>query len=84
MQSIASGAACVGGWSRSPALDDHSPCCSGTSGPVLLLIHGFGASAYHWRYNIPQLAKTHRVYALCMLGFGYSDKPVTEYYGSDG
>ena len=25
------------------------------SKPALLLIHGFGASAYHWRYNVPEL-----------------------------
>lgn len=47
-------------------------------------MHGFGASAYHWRYNIPELAKTHRVYAIDMLGFGWSDKPVIDYYGDDG
>lgn len=36
----------------------------------LVLIHGFGASVFHWRYNIPQLAKYHRVYAVDLLGFG--------------
>ena len=45
----------------------------------MLLIHGFGASAYHWRYTIPELAKTHRVYAIDLLGFGWSDKPLVEY-----
>lgn len=57
---------------------------AGSSGPPLVLVHGFGASAYHWRYNIPELAKTHRVYAVCMLGFGWSDKPVIDYYAKDG
>ena len=53
--------------------------CSGDKGTPLLLIHGFGASAYHWRYNINELAKTHRVYAIDLLGFGWSDKPLVEY-----
>jgi len=42
------------------------------SKPPLLLIHGFGASIYHWRYNIPILAEKYHVYALDLLGFGLS------------
>ncbi|XP_022136965.1 pheophytinase, chloroplastic isoform X2 [Momordica charantia] len=48
-------------------------------GPAIVLIHGFGASVFHWRYNIPELAKTHKVYALDLLGFGWSDKAIIEY-----
>ena len=51
----------------------------GDSKEPLLLIHGFGASAYHWRYNIPYLARKYRVYAIDLLGFGLSDKPIIEY-----
>lgn len=40
-----------------------------------------GASGYHWRYNIPELAKTCRVFAIDLLGFGWSDKPLVEYNG---
>lgn len=47
--------------------------------PPLLLIHGFGASVYHWRYNIPTLARDYHVYAIDMLGFGLSDKPIIDY-----
>lgn len=48
--------------------------------PALVLIHGFGASVYHWRYNIPALVKAgYRVLALDLLGFGLSDKPIIEY-----
>ncbi|KAJ9510921.1 hypothetical protein QJQ45_027851 [Haematococcus lacustris] len=47
--------------------------------PPLLLIHGYGASAYHWRYNIPELAKKYRVYAMCLLGFGWSQKALVDY-----
>ncbi|XP_050291338.1 pheophytinase, chloroplastic isoform X1 [Quercus robur] len=45
----------------------------------VVLIHGFGASAFHWRYNIPELAKKYKVYAIDLLGFGWSDKALIEY-----
>ncbi|KAK4404109.1 hypothetical protein Sango_0779500 [Sesamum angolense] len=48
---------------------------SGTSGPALVLIHGFGANSDHWRKNLPVLAQSHRVYAIDLIGYGYSDKP---------
>ncbi|KAI3785392.1 hypothetical protein L1987_44510 [Smallanthus sonchifolius] len=46
------------------------------SNPPLLLVHGFGASVAHWRRNIPTLAQTNTVYAIDLLGFGASDKPI--------
>jgi pimeloyl-ACP methyl ester carboxylesterase len=49
------------------------------SKPALLLIHGFGASAYHFRNNIPTLARNHHVFAFDMLGFGLSSKPIIDY-----
>jgi pimeloyl-ACP methyl ester carboxylesterase len=48
---------------------------AGSSGPVLILIHGFGASSDHWRKNLPDLGVEHRVYAIDLLGFGLSAKP---------
>ena len=51
--------------------------------PVMLLIHGFGASGFHWRRNVNQLAAAgHRVYAIDLIGFGLSSKPVIEYDSS--
>lgn len=51
-------------------------------GRPIVLIHGFGASAFHWRYNIPKLAKTFKVYAIDLLGFGWSDKAIIDYNAS--
>lgn len=49
-------------------------------GIPLVLIHGFGASIGHWRNNIPVLAAAgYRVYALDLLGFGKSAKPLLDY-----
>ncbi|XP_006346961.1 pheophytinase, chloroplastic [Solanum tuberosum] len=45
----------------------------------VVLIHGFGASAFHWRYNIPELAKKYKVYALDLIGFGWSEKALIDY-----
>ena len=45
-----------------------------------LLIHGFGASGFHWRRNINALAAAgYRVYAIDLIGFGLSSKPVVDY-----
>src|SRR3990170_6705993 len=49
-------------------------------GPPLLLIHGFGASTFTWRFVAPELAKSHRVIAVDLKGFGQSDKPFDERY----
>lgn len=54
------------------------PICyqtQGNEGPAVVLVHGFGASWWHWRKNIPVLAQTCRVYAIDLIGFGGSAKP---------
>ncbi|XP_048327090.1 pheophytinase, chloroplastic isoform X2 [Ziziphus jujuba] len=35
----------------------------------------------HWRKNIPVLAKSHRVYSIDLIGYGYSDKPNPRQFG---
>lgn len=48
-------------------------------GPPLVLLHALGESALDWRWVLPALARTHRVYAVDLPGFGYSGKPSAEY-----
>lgn len=47
--------------------------------PALLLIHGFGASTDHWRKNIEFFQEEYEVWAIDLLGFGRSAKPVRSY-----
>ncbi|MEP0825115.1 MAG: alpha/beta fold hydrolase, partial [Nitrososphaera sp.] len=49
------------------------------SGPPVLLIHGLGGSIESWTNNIEELAKTLRVIAIDLPGFGQSDKPKINY-----
>ncbi len=48
----------------------------------LLLVHGFGASTDHWRKNIAELQEDFEVWAIDLLGFGRSAKPVLQYGGN--
>ncbi len=50
-----------------------------TNQPPMLLLHGFGASIGHWRFNIPVFAQDRTVYGLDLLGFGASEKVSTDY-----
>src|SRR5882724_11671313 len=47
---------------------------AGQGEPVVLL-HGFGASTYSWRKVIPALSASHRVVAIDLNGFGYTERP---------
>jgi pimeloyl-ACP methyl ester carboxylesterase len=46
-------------------------------GRPLVLIHGFASSTYEFRKIIPLLARQHRVIALDLNGFGYTERPAT-------
>lgn len=45
------------------------------SGPPLILLHGLMGYSFSWRLNIPVLSRHATVYAVDMLGTGYSDRP---------
>jgi pimeloyl-ACP methyl ester carboxylesterase len=49
------------------------------SGDPVLLIHGLGGSIESWTDNIGELAKSMRVIAIDLPGFGMSDKPKVDY-----
>ena len=55
------------------------------AGAPLIFIHGIGAgtSSFMWRKNFDALARDFRVYALDLLGFGSSDKPINAPYSAD-
>jgi pimeloyl-ACP methyl ester carboxylesterase len=44
-------------------------------GPALLLVHGLLGYSFSWRFVIPALAKHSTVYAIDLLGTGFSDRP---------
>jgi pimeloyl-ACP methyl ester carboxylesterase len=43
-------------------------------GPAIVLLHGFGGSTYSYRYLIPAFSQDHRVIAVDLKGFGYSER----------
>jgi pimeloyl-ACP methyl ester carboxylesterase len=47
--------------------------------PPIVLLHGWPQNWWIWRRMIPALAKTHRVYAPDLRGFGWSDAPDGRY-----
>ncbi len=47
----------------------------GQHGSPIVLIHGFCSSTYVFRLLAPRLAQNHRVYALDLNGFGYTERP---------
>ncbi len=45
----------------------------GGSGPLIVCVHGLEGSAYNWDLVAPELAKTHRIVAPDLSGFGYTE-----------
>ena len=45
------------------------------SGPPLFLIHGLLGYSFSWRFTLPALAPYATVYAVDLLGTGFSDRP---------
>ena len=48
-------------------------------GKPLLLIHGYGAGIWVWEKQIEILSQSYRVYALDLIGHGFSDRPKIAY-----
>jgi pimeloyl-ACP methyl ester carboxylesterase len=48
-------------------------------GKPLLLIHGYGAGIWVWEKQIDILSQSYRVYALDLMGHGFSDRPKIPY-----
>jgi pimeloyl-ACP methyl ester carboxylesterase len=49
------------------------------AGSAVLLLHGLGGTADFWQPIVSDLARTHTVICPDLLGFGFSDKPHTQY-----
>ena len=47
-----------------------------TEKPNLILIHGFGNSLGTWNNLAPEIIESYNVYAIDMIGFGLSEKPI--------
>lgn len=45
------------------------------SGPALVLVHGLLGYSFSWRFVMPTLAKHATVFAVDLLGAGFSDRP---------
>ena len=54
----------------------------GADGSPVILIHGLMDSAQQWRRNIDALAQTHRVWAIDLIGFGFSSRVTTPTYSA--
>ena len=48
-------------------------------GKPLILIHGYGAAIWLWEKQIDLLSQRYRVYALDLIGHGFSDRPRIAY-----
>jgi pimeloyl-ACP methyl ester carboxylesterase len=59
--------------------------CELGEGPAILFVHGLGASWQSWLEQMPEFADRHRVVAMDLPGFGYSEMPreeiSIEFYG---
>jgi pimeloyl-ACP methyl ester carboxylesterase len=61
-------------WVRARGIDFHV-AEAGSGEDVVLCLHGWPQHWYEWRHLMPALADRHRVLALDLRGFGWSDAP---------
>jgi pimeloyl-ACP methyl ester carboxylesterase len=52
---------------------------TGGDGPAVVMLHGFASSLETWNDVAPRLAQKHRVVALDLKGFGWTDRPEGDY-----
>src|SRR5258708_5056780 len=67
---------------RARGLDFHV-AEAGSGDDVVLCLHGWPQHWYEWRHLMPALADRHRVLALDLRGFGWSDAPRDGYEKED-
>ena len=48
----------------------------GSGGNPIVLLHGFDSSVFEFRRLLPLLAAAHETWAVDLLGFGFTDRPV--------
>ena len=54
----------------------------GQGGEAVVLLHGFGTSAFLWRHTAPAVAKSGKtVFAIDLMGYGESDRPIDSHWG---
>ena len=51
--------------------------CQGQGQPPILLLHGFDSSILEFRRLIPYLAEKHQVWAIDLLGFGFTERSLS-------
>ena len=62
-----------------PAAEPNAAPAASTTRPTVVLVHGFASSLGVWAGVAPVLARTHRVIALDLKGFGWTDRPEGDY-----
>lgn len=53
---------------------------NGADGAPIIFLHGLMDSTYSWTKNIDVLAQTHRVWAIDLIGFGFSSRMTARRY----
>lgn len=60
-----------------------SYACQGEGDPPILLLHGFDSSLLEYRRLLPRLAQNFQTWALDLLGFGFSERPMNITFGAN-
>jgi pimeloyl-ACP methyl ester carboxylesterase len=55
----------------------------GSGGPPVILLHGWTCDSNDWIWQIPELAQSHKVFAVDLRGHGHSSVPLQGYGGAD-